>query len=157
MKLPNLLVLILLPLICIPFIALAATHPCVSTLENYVKLRDSDDSKAYAKLFTESATFTIPGLNIAIAGAEQIEQRHASAVMNFKTQHMLTDVKLSSTEDPERIHAESRFILIQQTKGADNRDKTMFSGKYVDELKLFKGKCFFEKRVVEIINRDTWS
>lgn len=157
MKRPNVLVLVPLLFASIPNIAGATTHPCVTTLENYVKLRDSEDTKAYAKLFTEQATFTIPGLNIAIVGAEQIAQRQASAVANFKTQHMLTDVKLSNTDDPERIHAESRFILIQQAKNADNLERTMFNGKYIDELKLIKGKCLFEKRVVEIINRNTWN
>lgn len=140
----------------VPFSTFAITNPCLKTLEDYVKLRDNADSQAYKMLFTEKATFNIPGLKISIEGAEQIAQRQASAVDQFKTQHMLTDVNISVGNKPERLNAESRFILIQQAKNSQSNEKSIFSGKYIDELLLVKGKCFIDKRTVEIINSNTW-
>jgi 3-phenylpropionate/cinnamic acid dioxygenase small subunit len=140
----------------IPWSATAGTHPCITTLENYVTLRDNGDSKAYGMLFTEAASFSIPALNIEMKGADQIALRQSQAQSEFKTQHMLTDIQLSTREIPERVYAESRFILIQQPKNSDSKDKTVFNGKYLDELLLVKGKCLIDKRKVVIINRDTW-
>lgn len=150
------LILFCISLLFISFSSLATTTLCLKTLEDYVKLRDANDSQSYKLLFTEMATFTIPALDVSIEGADQIAQRQATAVSAFKTQHMLTDVNIYTGSKAGSFTAESRFILIQKPRSTENSEKIIFNGKYVDELVLIKGKCLIEKRNVEIISRDTW-
>ncbi|WP_440056818.1 nuclear transport factor 2 family protein (plasmid) [Pseudoalteromonas sp. T1lg65] len=128
---------------------------CQKTIENYVIYRDKGSSEQYQSLFTPDAKFTIPALNISLAGSDTITQRQQAALNNFKTTHMITNVRFTPLAD-DKVNAESYFVLFRKPLNSTQQSMSVFNGKYVDTLVLTDDGCLIEARHVEIFKKDEW-
>lgn len=121
---------------------------CEKTILDYLVLRDRGPAIQYGNLFTETATFSVPKLNISLRSRADIVTRVETAQEKSNTIHMITSMKVEKIHN-NYLKAHSHFILYLTPKEAPLNVK-LFNGRYVDELTILDNQCYISSRLVLI-------